>query len=116
MAMIVTTSVSKRVARSQQVSPDLISYSNGPEGVSVGVGMGVSVGGGVLLGVGDGTVAVAVGVEVGVGVFVENSAGALGPANQVIRIMIPETTRTTAKPPMIKGSIRCLLLKLSITD
>lgn len=116
IAMMVTTSVLKRLARSQQVSPDLISYSNGPEGVAVAVGSGVSVGSGVLLGVGLGTVAVAVGEEVDVGVFVAKSAGAFGPANQVTRMMIPETTNTTASPPIRNGSILCRLLKLSMTD
>jgi hypothetical protein len=103
--MIVTTSVSNLAARSQQVSPDFISYSKGPEGVTVALGSKVSVGRGVLLAVGVGRVAVGVGVSVGVGVFVENKAGAFGPANQVMRMMIPETTRTTANPPIRKGSI-----------
>jgi len=116
IAMIVTTSVLNLDARSQHVSPDFISYSKGPEGVVVAVGSGVSVGSGVLLGVGLGTVADAVGVFVEVGVLVANNEGAFGPANHVIRIMIPDTTNTTAKPPIRKGSILCRLLKLSITD
>lgn len=106
MAMMVTTSVLNRSARSQQVSPDFTVYSNGPDGVRVIVGSGVLVMVGVLDGVGVGSVAVAVAVLVGVGVRVENKAGAFGPANQAIRIMIPITSNKTAKPPIKKGSMR----------
>src|SRR3989304_6208845 len=95
-------------ARSKQVSPSLIVYSNGPDGVTVTVGAEVLVMVGVSDAVGLGVMGVTVGVALAVRVAEEKSPsfGAFGPVNQTTSKMIPIRTNRIAIPHTINGIIR----------
>lgn len=105
-------STSYSIARSKQVSPSWMVYSNGPDGVGVIEGAGVSVMVGVKDGVAVGVTGVTVGVGLAVGVAEENNPifGPLGPLNHTTNRTIPTITSSAARPHTKYGIILCRFL------